>query len=110
MTLVHTVLFTFKASASDEEVRNVCKQFVALKDKCIHPTSQAPYILSLKAGRDNSQEDCQEGLTHAFVVEFPSAEDRDYYTNQDPAHQALAKAMDPLVERAVAVDFLDGVF
>ncbi|EHA58077.1 stress responsive A/B barrel domain-containing protein [Pyricularia oryzae 70-15] len=110
MTQVHTVLFTFKSSASDDQVKDACKQFITLKDKCIHPTSQAPYILSLKAGRDNSEEDCQEGLTHAFVVEFASAEDRDYYTHKDPAHQDLIRAMDPLIERAVAVDFLDGVF
>lgn len=30
-----------------------------LKKNCIHPTTQAPYILSLKGGKDNSHENLQ---------------------------------------------------
>lgn len=52
----------------------------------------------------------QEGLTHGFVVQFTSKEDRDYYVNQDPAHEAFKSTAGPFIEKAVVFDFQDGVF
>lgn len=37
----------------------VCRRMLALKDNCIHPTSQKPYIKSGIGGRDNSPEGVQ---------------------------------------------------
>jgi hypothetical protein len=48
-------------------------------------------------------------LSHAFVVQFSSNEDRDYYVNQDPAHDASKKAAGPFFEKAIVVDFRDNV-
>ena len=59
MTLVHTVLFQFKADANPEEVKAAVARFIDLKEQCIHPTSSKPYILSLKGGQDNSPEGLQ---------------------------------------------------
>ncbi|SPQ27475.1 899da683-da00-45c4-9210-2d653882ee2c [Thermothielavioides terrestris] len=87
MSVTHVVLFKFKADANPEDVRAACNRFLSLKTNCIHPTTKAPYILSLRDGRDNSPEGLQDGMTHGFVVEFASAEDRDYYVAHDPAHQ-----------------------
>lgn len=50
------------------------------------------------------------GITHAFIMEFENAKDRDYYVHQDPAHLAFLKSLDGLVEKVQAVDFTDGVF
>jgi len=102
-------------------------RFVGLKDSCLHPTSNESYILSLKGGNDNSPEGLQvrtktnaaqiqthnvsqDGMTHGFVVEFASAEDRDYYITKDPSHLAFVKSIGDLVEKAVVVDFSNGVY
>ncbi|KAI6384902.1 hypothetical protein MCOR23_011704 [Pyricularia oryzae] len=59
MTIKHIVLFQFKADASPEAIQEVCSSMVALKDKCLHPESQAPYIKSMSGGKDNSPENLQ---------------------------------------------------
>ena len=43
-------------------------------------------------------------------MQFSSNEDRDYYANEDPAHKAFKEAAAPFIEKAVVVDFQDGVF
>ncbi|KAJ3544301.1 hypothetical protein NM208_g3130 [Fusarium decemcellulare] len=110
MTITHTVLFQIKADAKPEDVKAACDRFLALKDNCIHPTTNAPYITSVKGGKDNSPEGLQGGITHGFVVEFNSAEDRDYYVKTDPAHQDFIKSIGGLVEKAIVVDFSNGVY
>ncbi|CAI4220078.1 unnamed protein product [Parascedosporium putredinis] len=110
MAITHTVLFQFKASISQEDVKAAASRFLALKTGCVNPQSNSPYILSLKGGKDNSPENLQDGLTHGFVVEFASASDRDYYVSDDPAHRAFVQSIDGLVEKAVVVDFQDGEF
>lgn len=56
MTLVHTVLFQFKADANPEHVKAACASFLGLKEQCVHPTSKDAYIISIKGGQDNSSE------------------------------------------------------
>ncbi|ROT42986.1 dabb-domain-containing protein [Sodiomyces alkalinus F11] len=110
MSVTHTVLFQFKAGANPDDVKAACARFLALRQNCIHPTAHTPYITSLKGGKDNSPEGVQNGMTHGFVVEFASADDRDYYVKDDPAHQAFAKSIGDLVEKAVVVDFTSGIY
>ncbi|KAF4450969.1 stress responsive a b barrel domain containing [Fusarium albosuccineum] len=110
MTVTHTVLFQLKADAKPEDVKAACDRFLALKDNCIHPSSNTPYITSLKGGRDNSPEGLQNGITHGFVVEFSSADDRDYYVKTDPAHKAFSKSIRDLVEKVIVVDFTNRVY
>ena len=98
-----------------------------MKDNCIHPTTKTPYILSLKCGKDNSPEGLQvrhvfcrkqhqladklqHGLTHGFVVEFASPEDRDYYVTKDPTHQEFVKSLPNVLEKITVLDFSDGVY
>jgi hypothetical protein len=52
----------------------------------------------------------QEGLTHAFVVEFNSVEDRDYYSKEDPRHAAFGEHVGKVAERVVVVDFSNSKF
>ena len=73
---------------------------LSLKDRCMSATTNKPYVKSIVGGLDNSPEGnqvwlhrlrqlfeldvliglpiSQAGTTHGFVVEFESAEDRDY--------------------------------
>ncbi|KAK1835657.1 hypothetical protein QBC39DRAFT_368159 [Podospora conica] len=108
--VTHTVLFAFKPDADPDAVKAVCARFLALKTNCLHPFTGEAYILSLKGGKDNSHENLQDGITHGFVVEFGSIEDRDYYVKDDMAHKAFVKGLAGLVDKAVVVDFENGVF
>lgn len=100
-----------------------------LRENCIHPTTQKPYIKASAGGKDNSIEGLQvctrflqqppgsmvlltakNGITHVFVVEFENEDDREYYVRSDPAHQAFVKSLDGVIEKAQVVDFTPGVF
>ncbi|OCL03145.1 stress responsive A/B barrel domain protein [Glonium stellatum] len=110
MGVTHIVLFQFKPDASAEVIKDVCDRMLALKDNCIHPTSGKLYVKSSTGGTDNSIEGIQNGITHAFIVEFESAEDRDYYVRKDPAHLSFVSSIGKVVEKAQVVDFTAGVF
>jgi hypothetical protein len=76
----------------------------------MHPTNNAPYIVSSSGGKDNSPEGAQGGLTHGFVVIFENAEDRDYYVNDDPAHKAFVEKNGPRFEDVRVIDYEGGVY
>ncbi|KAK3332838.1 hypothetical protein B0T19DRAFT_439645 [Cercophora scortea] len=109
-SITHVVLFQFKDGVSPDVVQTTCASLLALKENCLHPLTQRPYILSLKGGRDNSPEGLQGGLTHGFVAEFATVEDRAYYLEKDPAHLGFIADVQGLVVKAVVLDFADGVF
>ncbi|EHY60801.1 hypothetical protein HRR83_000568 [Exophiala dermatitidis] len=110
MSIVHIVLFRLKPSLSDWEKEEFCDDMLSLKDKCLHPASNNPYIVSASGGVDNSPEGAQGGFTHGFVVEFASKQDRDYYVAHDPAHQAFVKKNSPRFEDVRVVDYEKGVY
>ncbi|KAF7375872.1 Stress responsive A/B barrel domain-containing protein [Mycena sanguinolenta] len=111
MSLIHIVLFQFKADASPETTQKACADMLGLKERCIHPDSQRPYIKSLTGGKDNSSEGLQKnGIQYAFVVEFATTEDRDYYVATDPTHQAFVKSIGPIVAKVIVVDYNVGQF
>ncbi|EAW11893.1 Dabb family protein [Aspergillus clavatus NRRL 1] len=110
MTVTHIVQFQFKSTASPAEVKDTCDRMLALKTNCIHPTSQKPYIKASSGGKDNSIEGLQNGITHVFVVEFESVEDRDYYVQKDSAHLEFVKSLGAVLEKAQVVDFTPGAF
>ena len=71
------------------------------------------YLLSFSRSRATTTDNWQiakNGVTHGFVAEFASAQDRDYYVNTDPTHRAFVNSIDGLVEKAIVVDFIDGVY
>ncbi|KAL2828070.1 hypothetical protein BJY01DRAFT_241017 [Aspergillus pseudoustus] len=109
MSIIHIVLFQFKQDATHEAVQDACKCMLGLKDHCLHPSTDKAYIKSASGGRDNSPEGVQGGITHAFVVEFETAADRDYYVAEDPVHQEFVKSLGGLVQKAQVVDFTPGV-
>ncbi|KAK4183277.1 dabb-domain-containing protein [Podospora australis] len=107
MTVLHTVLFQLKPDATPEEAKTFCDYFYSLKKSCLHPKTMAPYIISLKGGKDNSPE---SDLTHGFVLEFNTVEDRDYYVFTDPAHDAFLGSIEDMVVKFTVVDFTEGVY
>ncbi|PSK40255.1 hypothetical protein B9Z65_8195 [Elsinoe australis] len=109
MTVVHVVLFEWKASASAETVNAACQRMLALKDKCTHPKTGQKYVKSYGGGRDNSPEGMQGGFTHGFVFEFENEADRDYYTKDDPIHQEFVGSIKDIIQNARVVDFSPGV-
>ncbi|EOO02886.1 putative stress responsive a b barrel domain-containing protein [Phaeoacremonium minimum UCRPA7] len=110
VSVTHTVLFQFSKDASPDAIQEACGRMIALKDACVNPSTQKPYIVSLRGGKDNSAEGKQGGATHGFVVEFASTADRDYYIQHDPAHQTFVQSASDIVQNAIVVDFENGLF
>ncbi|KAK7518465.1 stress responsive A/B barrel domain-containing protein [Phyllosticta citriasiana] len=110
MAIIHIIQFSFKPEVPKEQVDDVCRRILALKDKCIHPTTKKPYIKSFVGGRESSAEGLQGGVTHIFVSEIESDEDRRYYIEKDPAHLDFIKFAGPLIQTARVVDFEPGKF
>jgi len=52
----------------------------------------------------------QDGITHIFVSEFDSPEDKAYYLDEDPAYAAFCKSIEDVVEKKQVVDFCPGQF
>ncbi|KAJ2985255.1 hypothetical protein NUW58_g5634 [Xylaria curta] len=105
MPVNHLVLFQFKSTADEAAVEQAREGMLALKDNCIHATTQQPYIRSLTGGKDNSPEGRQNGIQYAFVVEFESEADRDYYVTNDAAHKAFVGSVIGIIEKAIVVDY-----
>ncbi|KAI9764315.1 MAG: hypothetical protein M1840_008533 [Geoglossum simile] len=110
MAVVHIVLFQFKPDVTLEVMQDVCQRMLDLKDKCIHPTTNKPYIKSSTGGRDCSPEGLQHGMTHAFVVEFENKAHSLHYINEDLAHRTFVKSIEGVVASAQVLDFVPGVF
>ncbi|KAF2107707.1 Mss4-like protein [Lophiotrema nucula] len=48
-------------------------------------------------------------MTHAFILEFASQDDLDYYLTQEPVHLQFSASAKPLIEDSVVLDIKDGV-
>jgi hypothetical protein len=64
-----------------------------------------PYILSIESGEQLSLERAGAGLDLGFIFTFASVQDRDYYVDVDPMHDAFKAWVGPLVEKAIVFDF-----
>jgi len=95
----HIVAFKFKAGASEEQIREVTKAFVALQTKI-------PGIVSLEHGVNNSPEKLNQGFTHVYQVTFTNAAARDAYLPH-PAHKAFGELLGRLgvLESVFVVDY-----
>ncbi|KAI1129735.1 stress responsive A/B barrel domain-containing protein [Nemania abortiva] len=110
MAIYHIVMFKFKALLPLEEVKAACDGMLALGDKCVHPTTKAPYMKTLGGGKDNSPENLSGGLTHCFVAKFENEEDRKYYIETDPAHREFVASVKDKVDKIQVIDFTPGEF
>ncbi len=98
-TLQHIVLFKFKPDATPEKVAEIVAAFEALPSKIKE-------IKGFKWGTNNSPEKLDKGLTHAFILTFDSAVDRDAYLPH-PAHKAFGAIVGPWLDDVTVVDFMD---
>ncbi|KAL1620470.1 hypothetical protein SLS56_009649 [Neofusicoccum ribis] len=108
-TITHVVLFKYRDTISWTDFEAHFAAFRALPTRCVHPLTGRPYMLSMRMGKNRSWEPFGKGMTHAFVLEFASQEDLDYYLTRDPVHLAFSRDAAPLVEDSVVVDIRDGV-
>ncbi len=95
--LRHVVLFSFKEASSEKDIENIIKAFEALPSKI-------KQIKGFEWGLNNSPENLNQGLTHAFILTFSSEKDRDDYLVH-PDHEAFGKVVGPHIGKVVVVDF-----
>ncbi|GAA6003831.1 hypothetical protein JCM10207_006428 [Rhodosporidiobolus poonsookiae] len=108
MSLVtHIVCFKYKPTASDAERHLVASKILALQDQCQIDGST---YLTVTGGSNNSTEGLTKGFDHAFVFNFSSTKHRDYYCDDDPAHQAFKAFCKDFVEDVFVFDFAGGEF
>jgi hypothetical protein len=104
----HIVLFKYAPTIPWLTLESHFAAFAALPSTCLLPNGN-PYILSLKLGKNTSWEPLAKSMTHAFILEFASRDDRDYYLLHDPVHHTFSESARGLIEDSVVVDLEDGV-
>ncbi|CAN5523956.1 hypothetical protein BH11CYA1_BH11CYA1_03610 [soil metagenome] len=97
MSLRHFVAFKFKDSASPAQVDSVVAAFGDLKESI-------DQVQSIEEGPNISPEKLNKGLSHAFLVTFAGAHERDIYLTH-AAHEAFKLVLLPLVEDVLVFDF-----
>lgn len=97
--LQHVVLFKFKTEATPAKVQEIIDAFNALPSKITE-------IKGYQWGTNNSPEKHDKGLTHAFILTFDSAKDRDTYLVH-PAHKDFGKIVGPWLADVTVVDFFN---
>ena len=95
--LRHVVLFKFKDSATEEQVKQIERAFCALPNK-------VDTIYDFEWGTDVSVENRQQGFTHCFFVTFLSEDDRAKYIPH-PAHKAFGELLGPHLDKVLVIDY-----
>ena len=93
--LRHVVIFKFKDSSSEAEVKKVSETFANLY-------GQIPQIKHFEWGINNSPENLNQGFTHCFTLTFSSEEDSSVY-QKHPAHKAFQEVLKPHMEKVFVV-------
>jgi hypothetical protein len=96
--LRHIVCLKFKEDASPAQIKNIEKEFAALKGKI-------DTITGLEWGTNVSPEDRAKGFTHCFVVSFKDMAGLKVYGPHD-AHQAFVKILKPILDDVFVFDFV----
>ena len=95
--LRHVVAFKFKASATQEQIREVEDAFRALKTKITE-------IEALEWGTNVSPEKHDKGFTHGFILTFKSDKDRDAYLVH-PDHKKFGQLVGGLLADVFVIDY-----
>lgn len=95
--LRHVVLFKFKDSATEADIKEVEDAFLALPSKI-------ETIKAFEWGLNNSPEGLNKGFTHCFILTFDSEEGRATYLPH-PAHQEFGEILQPHLEDVLVVDY-----
>ncbi len=95
--LRHVVLFKWKETSGESDIRQIEDAFAALPSKI-------PQIRDFEWGLNNSPEGLDKGFTHCFFVTFGSEEDRAIYLPH-PDHQAFVELLGPHLEDVLVFDY-----
>lgn len=95
--LRHVVLFKFKDSATEADIKEVEDAFLALPSKI-------ETIKDFEWGLNNSPEGLNKGFTHCFILTFDSEEGRATYLPH-PAHQEFGEVLSPHLEDVMVLDY-----
>jgi hypothetical protein len=98
--LRHLVMFKFKDTSSQTDIKKVENAFRALSGKL-------PLIKAFEWGTNNSPENLNQGLTHCFLVTFSSEKDRETYLVH-PDHQAFVEVLKPHLDKVTVIDYWAG--
>ncbi|KAF2480989.1 stress responsive A/B barrel domain-containing protein [Neohortaea acidophila] len=111
MSVTHIVLIHAAPDADQVKLAEVFTATEALKDTSVKDGKG--YVRSVTAGVQNSKSGRGGGITHAIVIEFDSAADRDYFAT-DPAHDEVTRMMLKIMPSDIAtvqvIDFTPGVY
>ena len=96
--LRHAVFFSFKESASAEDIQGVADAFAALPSKI-------DVITDFQWGPNNSPENLNDGFTHCFLLSFADEAGRDAYIPH-PAHSGdFADVLRPHMKDVFVIDY-----
>ncbi|KAF2491456.1 stress responsive A/B barrel domain protein [Lophium mytilinum] len=115
--VIHLMICKFKdETLPASQIDNICQRTLALRTDCIHPSTGQPYIKSIQGGTDQSVQGQNKEMTHAFIIEFESEEDRTYFLKEDPVHVKHAGEFVPMINSkdgdfvGLTLDFVPGKF
>ena len=95
--LRHVVLFKFKETATETDIKKIKDAFVALPSKIKE-------IKDFEWGTNNSPEGLDKGFTHCFFVTFYDEKGRDIYLPH-PDHKAFTDIVGPHLEDVLVLDY-----
>ena len=95
----HVVVFRYKESASEAQIKEVTDAFRDLKNKI-------PGIVNFETGVNNSPEKLNKGFTHVYLLTFEDAAARDKYLPH-AEHKKFGELLKKvgILEEAFVVDF-----
>lgn len=94
----HVVVFKFKETTTDAQVKQIVKDFGTLQD-------DIKEIIAYEHGTNVSPEGLDQGFTHVFLVTFKDKAGLDVYLPH-PAHKAFVEKLLPLLEEPFVVDYV----
>jgi hypothetical protein len=101
--VIHFVAFKYQPGVSQQQKADISQRFLELQKVAKKQGRQ--YILSIVGGKELSREGFDQGLEQAFIVTFENEGDRNFFVGKpyaaamDPAHEALAKVVEPLLSK-----------
>lgn len=98
--LRHLVLFKFKETATQAQIKEIENAFMALPTKI-------EVIRDFEWGLNNSPENLNKGFTHCFLVSFDSEKDRETYLPH-PDHLAFVEVLKPQLDDVLVIDYWTG--
>ena len=95
--LRHAVFFSFKETATENDIKGVIAAFAELPSKI-------DSILNFQWGTNNSPEDHDDGFTHCFLLTFKDEAGRAKYLPH-PDHKAFGDVLQPHKDNVFVIDY-----